>query len=142
MTNNTSLFTSRKFWAAIFGLFVLLMPRIFPTFHLDVDAAAALVVVVTSYILGVAVDPGVAGWRGVVQSRKFWAALIGFAVIVLDGFNLTLPGGLTPEMLITMAVVLGGYIGGIALEKPKLYIDVKAKDVPSDLNDRLKRVTK
>jgi hypothetical protein len=72
-----------------------------------------------AYVVGAAVDPGPGGWRGVIQSRKFWAASFGLLVIILDGFGLVLPVGLTSEQLILIAITIGGYISGVALEKPK-----------------------
>lgn len=115
----TSLLTSRRFWTLVLALVVLIVQAALPSFQLDTEAAAALVIVVVSYILGVSVDPGEGGWRGVLRSRKFWAALVGFIVIVLEGFGIALPFALSPEQLVMMAAALGGYIAGIALEKPR-----------------------
>jgi hypothetical protein len=50
----------------------------------------------------------------VLLSRKFWAALIGMALIVLTGFLPTLPDLSTP--LIELASLLSAYILGSALE--------------------------
>jgi hypothetical protein len=75
-----------------------------------------LAVVAVSYIIGVAVDPGPGGWRGVVKSRKFYAAVFGFAVMFLEGFGVGLPFGLTQAHLVEIAVVIGAYIGGVSLE--------------------------
>jgi len=101
-------------------LLVVIVSVFNPAFDLDTDQAAGLMVIAISYIVGVAVDPGPGGWRGVLQSRKFWAAAIGFTVMILDGFGILLPSGLEPEALITIALIIGGFISGTALEKPKL----------------------
>jgi len=66
----------------------------------------------------VAVDPGPGGWRGVVQSRKFWAAAIGLVIMFLDAFEIGLPFGLSPEILISISVTIGAYIAGVAIEGP------------------------
>jgi hypothetical protein len=118
-THMKDLFLSRKFLALLLALLAAIVAAFRPDFQVDADTAAAFAVVVVSYILGVAVDPGPGGWRGVIKSRKFYAALVGLVVIFLDAFHLVLPAGLTPEMLISLAVIIGGYIGGVAFEMPK-----------------------
>jgi len=117
------LFLSRKFWVTVFLLLVVIIGSVFPSFEMDADQAAGFAIIIVSYVIGVAVDPGPGDWRGVLQSRKFWAAVIGFLILVLDGFGLVLPFALTPDQLILIAVSIGGYIAGVALEKPKF--DVK-----------------
>ncbi|MBV6343566.1 hypothetical protein [Candidatus Magnetobacterium casense] len=82
------------------------------------ELAIGYFVVLASYILGVAVDPGPGGWRGILQSRKFWAALIGFVLLILNGFGILLPEVLSADTLIWFAVLLGTYISGVALETP------------------------
>ena len=76
-----TLLTSRKFWMALIALTALTISAFLPGFELDQERAAGLAVIVVSYIIGVAVDPGPGGWRGVIQSRKFGAALVGLAEI-------------------------------------------------------------
>lgn len=112
------LFISRKFWALVFGLVVVVIAAFSPNFSIDPETAAAFAVIVVSYVLGVAVDPGPGGWRGVIQSRKFYAAVFGLIMVFLDAFHVVLPAGLTPDMLITLSVIVGGYIGSVAIEKP------------------------
>ena len=110
------LLTSRKFWAAILTLVVVVVAAAVPGFELDSEAGAGMAVIAVSYIIGVAVDPGPGGWRGVIQSRKFYAALIGFIVMFLQGFGLSLPFGLTEAQLVEIAIVFGAYIAGVSLE--------------------------
>ena len=116
------LLQSRKFWAAVIALVVIVISAFLPSFGLDADQAAGYAIIIVAYIIGVAVDPGPGGWKGVIQSRKFWAAVIGLIVMFLDSFHILLPLGLTPEQLILIAVTIGGYIAGVAAEKPKLPI--------------------
>lgn len=111
-----TLLISRKFWAAVLSLVVILVAAFAPGFELDSEAGAGLVVIAVSYIIGVAVDPGPGGWRGVIQSRKFYAAAIGFVVMFLQGFGLGLPFGLSEAQLVEIAVIIGAYIGGVSLE--------------------------
>lgn len=116
----SGILTSRKFWGAVIALVVVIVAGFVPEFELDGEHAAGLAVVVVSYLIGVAVDPGPGGWRGVIQSRKFWSAAIGFVFIWLDAFHLVLPYEMDAEMLITIALIIGGYIGGVALERPNI----------------------
>jgi hypothetical protein len=111
--------TSRKFWAAMFLLLVIVVSSFVPSFHMDADLAAGFAIIIVAYILGVAVDPGPGGWAGVIQSRKFWGASVGLLILILDGFGLVLPYGLTAEQLIMIAVTAGTYITGVAWEKGK-----------------------
>ena len=48
------------------------------------------------------------------KSRKFWAALIGLALIILKGYRPDFP--LTGDQLTGIVVVLVGYIMGTAVE--------------------------
>ncbi len=106
-----TLLVSRKFWAAVLTLVVIVVAAFAPGFDLDSEAAAGLAVIAVSYIIGVAVDPGPGGWRGVIQSRKFYAAVLGFVVMFLQGFGLGLPFGLpfglTEAQLVEIAVIIG-----------------------------------
>ena len=116
----STLLTSRKFWMALFGLLVILVAAAVPSFALDADAAAGMAVIIACYILGVTVDPGPGGWKGVILSRKFWAAVVGLVVMIIDGFGLVLPDGLGPEALISIVLLISSYIVGVASEKPRL----------------------
>ncbi len=113
-----NLLMSRKFWAAVIGLLVIVVSAFLPSFGLDADQAAGYAIIIVAYIVGVAVDPGPGGWKGILQSRKFWAAVVGLIVMVLDSFHILLPLGLSPEQLILIAVTIGGYIAGVAVEQP------------------------
>jgi len=110
------LLTSRKFWALVIGLLVLLVVQLYPAFQLDQEQTIGLVIVVASYILGVAVDPGPGGWRGVFASRKFWAAMVGLVLIFSNAFGLKFPAEVTPDLMIYVCVTIGTYISGVALE--------------------------
>ena len=77
-----------------------------------------LCVVAVAYVVGVAVDPGAGNNKvaELLKSRKFWATLVGMSVVVLNSLHLVLPVGLTPDQLTGFAVVIGGYIAGVAIE--------------------------
>jgi hypothetical protein len=111
------LLVSRRFWALVLGLLVIIVGVFYPGFDLNTEEAVGLVLVVSSYIIGVTVDPGPGGWRGVLMSRKFWAAVVGLAVLILRGFHIGLPFDLTAEQLTTFMVIIGSYIVGVTLDK-------------------------
>lgn len=115
------LLTSRRFFVAVLGLLIVIIQSFVPDFYLDVDHCVSLVIVVATYVVSLSLDPG-AGWRGLLKSRKFWAALIGLAVTILDALHVVFPVALTPEQLVSIALLLGGYISSIALEKNYLTI--------------------
>ena len=121
-----TLLTSRKFWVALLVLVTVIVSAFIPAFEMDTEQAAGYAIIAVSYLVGVAVDPGPGGWKGVLQSRKFWAAVVGFLVLTLQAFKIVLPFDLTPEQLIAFCVVLGGYITGVALEKPIIIPVLKA----------------
>ncbi len=112
------LFISRKFWVTLFLLVTIVIAAFIPDFEFNTEQAAGFAIIAVSYLIGVSIDPGPGGWKGVVQSRKFWAAVVGFTVLVFQAFKIVLPFDLTPEQLIAFCVVMGGYISGVALEKP------------------------
>lgn len=114
-----NLLTSRKFWITLIALVVIVLGQFFPGFDLDQEQAAGLAVIVVSYLLGVTYDPGPGGWKGVILSRKFWAAAIGLLLITLDAFHIVLPFQLTTDQLVSMVLVICGYIAGVAFEEPK-----------------------
>ncbi|MCC6147774.1 MAG: hypothetical protein IT308_09425 [Anaerolineaceae bacterium] len=113
-----TLFTSRKFWVAFITLIAVIIGVFIPGFALNIEEAAGLVIIAVAYLVGVAVDPGPGDWRGVIQSRKFWAAAIGFVLVWFEAFHVVLPFDLAPDQLISIAVVIGGYIAGVAFEQP------------------------
>lgn len=111
-----SVFTSRRFWMSLFTLlFILILPYV-PGFHLDIAGAAGFVVIVIAYLVGITKDPGPGGWAGVLQSRKFWAAFIGFVFLILNGFGVLLPSGLGQDQILVIVVTLAGYISAVAFK--------------------------
>lgn len=114
----SDLLQSRKFWLAVIALLVIMLQVFMPNFQLNAEELAGLCIVVAAYMIGVAVDPGAptAKVSGLLKSRKFWGAVIGIVVIVLAGFGKSLPFDFSADQLISICVVLGGYISGVALE--------------------------
>ena len=111
-----SVFTSRRFWVSVFTLLVMLILPHVPGFHLDVVNAAGFLVIVISYLIGITVDPGPGGWAGVLQSRKFWAAVVGFIFLILNGFDIVLVAGLGQDQVLVIVVTIAGYISAVAFQ--------------------------
>lgn len=130
-----NLLTSREFWVSILGLVVILVGQFMPGFQIDIASAVALVIVIVSYLYGINQDPGPGGWRGWLQSRKFWAALIGFVMIILDGFHVVLPEGLTPDMLIALSVLIGGFIVSVAKQPFLVQEHIESSDRYSGIDE-------
>jgi len=117
------LFQSRKFWALIIALMVVIVAQFAPGVSGNLDAhadeLAGGLVVLSAYIVAVALDPG-SGWRGLLQSRKFYAALIGVVLTVLSVFDIALPAGITGNQVEYILYTLSAYIVAVAFERQKL----------------------
>ena len=108
----------KKFWAAIVTLIVVIGGQALPGFNLDEGGLVAALVLAAGYIIGVTVDEHAApGWRGVVQSRKFWASVVGGLFILLRGFGVQVAAEVTPDLLIMVCTVLGGYAAAAGAER-------------------------
>jgi hypothetical protein len=125
-----SLVTSRKFWAAAIALVVIIVASFVPDFAIDQERAVSMAVIMVTYLVGTAIDPGPGNWKGVILSRKFWAAVIGLIVIFLDAFHIVLPVELTTEQLVSVVVIISGYIAGVAIEQPKKLTQPALPSVP------------
>ena len=53
-------------------------------------------------------------WKMILGSRKFWAAVVGIAFVVIKNYVPGFP--ITEEQLIGLVVIVVGYIFGTALE--------------------------
>jgi hypothetical protein len=49
---------SRKFWAAVFGLVIVVVKGFYPDFPLEAESITAVVAVLVAYILGVSLEDG------------------------------------------------------------------------------------
>ena len=52
------------------------------------------------------------------QSRKFWAAFIGFIFVILDGFGIVLIQGMGQDQILVIVVTIAGYISAVAFQVP------------------------
>ena len=57
------LLSSRKFWAALMGLLVLIVKALKPDFPLEAGELASIISVLVAYILGTALEDGLAGHK-------------------------------------------------------------------------------
>ena len=53
-------------------------------------------------------------WKLILGSRKFWAAVVGIAFVVIKNYVPNLP--ISEEQMIGLVVIVVGYIFGTALE--------------------------
>jgi uncharacterized membrane protein len=113
------LLTSKRFWLAIFALVIILIGSKIPGFAFDAEIASGYIIVIASYALGLAVDPGLGDnkWSTLFRSRKFWAAAVGFVVLILNSFGVLVPFGITQDQIIALMMVVGSYIASVAFEK-------------------------
>lgn len=107
---------SRKFWAAVIGFLVLILNafHVFPE-TLDVVKVSEFVAIISIYIFCVAIDPG-QGWRKLFVSRKFWAAVVGLGLVMLQAFQIALPAGITDESILGLVVLIMGAIGNFGAQ--------------------------
>lgn len=110
---------SLRFWVALLTLLVIFVSAYLPNFDLDVQHASALMVIVATYFVGLVVDPGDLGKSALrmFRSRKFWAALLGFGIIVLDAFHVKLPVAIDLPQLVGIAVTISAYIASVAFRR-------------------------
>jgi hypothetical protein len=60
------LLTSRKFWAALVGMAMIVIKAYSPTFPMTEAQVTSLVVIIVSYILGTAIEDGVSNIKPVI----------------------------------------------------------------------------
>ena len=121
-----TLLKSRKFWATIIALVFVVALAIDPAFPLDEEQVVSMVSLAAAYVIGVAIE---GGWHdfgdvkskllGLLKSRKFWAAIVGFAVTLIQSFVPDFP--LTSEQILLVVVPLVSYILGTAIEDKTLH---------------------
>lgn len=121
-----TLLKSRKFWATIIALFFVVVMAIDPAFPLDEEQTIGFVSIVAAYVISVGVE---GGWRefddvkskllGLLRSRKFWAAIVGFVFTVAQAIWPEFPIG--PEEAVEVAALIVTYILGTAIEDKAIH---------------------
>ena len=118
-----TLLRSRKLWAAVSGLVLVVVAGLDPEFPLQGEETAALAALLAAYIVGTAIDvhrnpPDGAVVKsrlaGLLRSRKFWAAAVGVVFTVVQAVWPDFP--LQPEQVTEVVTLLSAYILGTAVE--------------------------
>jgi hypothetical protein len=115
------LLKSRKFWAAAIALIFMIAMAIDPAFPLEEEQVLGIVALAATYIIGTAIE---GGWKefgdvksklfGLLQSRKFWATLVGFALTLMNSLFPDFP--LEAEHILPLIVTVMSYVLGTAIE--------------------------
>lgn len=115
------LLKSRKFWATVIALAFVIILAIDPNFPLEEEQVVSVVALLASYVIGVGIE---GGWQdfgdvpgklvGLLSSRKFWAALVGFVVTVSSSIFPDFP--VTADELLPIVLSLVAFITGTAIE--------------------------
>jgi uncharacterized membrane protein YdjX (TVP38/TMEM64 family) len=113
-----TLFSSRKFWAALIGLVLIAATAFLPTLP-DINAPLVeLASLVSAYILGTALEANPKPAReilaGLVKSRKFWATLAGLLVVIIRTFRPDFPLG--DDQIVAIVLTLSAYTFGTGLQ--------------------------
>jgi hypothetical protein len=118
-----TLLRSRKLWAALSGLALVVAAALDPDFPLQGEETAAVAALLSAYIVGTAIDvhrnPPDAGavknrLSGMLASRKFWAAVVGVVFTVVQAVWPDFP--LQAEQVTEVIALLSAYILGTAVE--------------------------
>ena len=75
-----------------------------------------------------------AKWKLLLQSRKFWAAVVGLALVIFRGFYPNFP--VSDELLTKAVLLIIAYIVGTALEDARGL----PRETRADIEDKLKAV--
>lgn len=126
MDKFVSVLKSRKFWATLISLVFVVVLAIDPNFPLDEEQVIGIVTIAASYVIGTAIE---GGWKefgdvpsklaGLLKSRKFWAAVVGFAVTMVQSFYPDFP--LTSDQLLIVIIPIVSFIFGTAIEDRALH---------------------
>jgi uncharacterized membrane protein len=99
---------SRKLWAAIIAIGLVIAQQYGKTF--DGDQVTGMIVILASYIVGAALDPGKGEnkFLETLASKKFWVAVVGLIVIGANTFGLQLP--ISGDAMLEVSGVIGTLI--------------------------------
>ena len=118
MKKYVSVLTSRKFWAVIVALSLLLISAVRPDVELSQDEVTSTAMLVVSYVVGTLIENETAsGWQKIkvlLKSRKFWALSLGLCLIYLQAFGVDIP--IPEEYLVEIMIVISTFIVGTGAE--------------------------
>lgn len=117
-----SMLSSRRFWLAVISIIVLGVQVVNPAFQINQEQLTAYLLIVVPAIVGLAIDPGnpVNKWKSLLSSRKFYTALVGLLLVILNALQIEVPFNMSSDQLVAVSMAFGGYIIAIALEKKTL----------------------
>ena len=115
----TSIFTSRKFIAACVSLILVVAAGLLPNLPDMQTPLTEVSTLLAAYIIGTAVEgpsplPVLEKLKGLLKSRKFWAAFSGVGLIVLRAWLPDFPLG--DEQITAIILTLTAYIFGSGLQ--------------------------
>lgn len=109
----SELLTSRKFWVTLISAVAMVVLQ--ATGHsLDPEVLGGYLATTFAYVFSIVLDPG-QGYKGLLKSRKFWAMLTGFVLMVLQSFNVIPPDWVTPEVVSGVLALIAGYIFSVGV---------------------------
>ena len=113
-----TLLISRKFWAAVVGLVLIVMTAFLPNLPDVQNPLVELASLVSAYILGSAMEtnkrPAGQILAGLVRSRKFWATLAGLLVVLVRAIDPNFPLG--DDQIMAIILTLSAYTFGTGLQ--------------------------
>lgn len=113
-----TLFVSRKFWAALIGLVLIVLTAFLPGLPDLSTPLVELAGLLSAYIIGSALEanPLPAGQvlNGLLKSRKFWATTAGLLVVIVRAVWPLFP--LSDDQISALVLTLTAYTFGTGLQ--------------------------
>ncbi len=113
-----TLLLSRKFWAALIGLVLIVLTGFFPSLPDLSTPLVELASLLSAYILGSALEnnplPCGQALRNLLRSRKFWATLAGLGLVILRSALPDFP--LADDQITAIILTLSAYTFGTGLQ--------------------------
>ena len=107
--------SQQTFWISFLSILVIIVAAFLPGFTLDIPTLVGFVLVTVALLYKVSTDADldpVGKWARLLKSPEFVAAVVGIILTTLNGFGIRPELGVTPEQLVSLLVVLAGYIFG------------------------------
>jgi uncharacterized membrane protein YdjX (TVP38/TMEM64 family) len=114
-----TLVLSRKFWAAAVSLVLICLGAFIPRLPDLSQPVTDLAVLISAYICGTAIEgknpvPVEDALHSLIRSRKFWASLVGLAILLLRALVPDFP--IPDEQISAIILTLSAYIFGTGLQ--------------------------
>jgi hypothetical protein len=113
-----TLLLSRKFWAALVGLVLIILTGFLPSLPDLSSPLIELTSLLSAYILGSALEraplPAGEALHDLLRSRKFWATLSGLGLVILRALRPDFP--LADEQITAIILTLSAYTFSTGLQ--------------------------